>query len=487
MNKFLLLLVLFSTFIFSSSKNQPNFVIIYVDDMGYADIGKFQDEKISTPNLDLLASNGQTWTNFYASSSVCTPSRAGFLTGMLPVRNGLYGDQIAVFFPGSKTGIPKNQLTLAEEFKKNGYRTGLFGKWHLGDAKEFLPTRHGFDEYVGIPYSNDMDWNVNGITFDKLISSPDLYEEYAKISSAITEKIFNPNINDWNVPLLRSIKELDGFIDEVLEKPADQNLITKNYTKYSLNFLEESVRNNEPFFLFLSHSMPHVPLFRSKDFIGKSKLGIYGDVIEEIDWSVGQIVNRLKKLGQINNTYIIFTSDNGPWLLYGPHGGKATPLRSGKGTTFEGGMRVMTIISGPDVKKGIIEDIGSQTDFFKTFLSLANIKSNFSSIDSFDLSKTIREGKPSTRKFIPYFVGSELRAFRYKDHKIHFVTQGAYNMPPSRMVHERPLLFDLSKDIGELIDISEVDSKTLEIIITQSDLFKKDLVIKKSIVDVQFQ
>ena len=233
MNKFLLLLVLFSTFIFSSSKNQPNFVIIYVDDMGYADIGKFQDEKISTPNLDLLASYGQTWTNFYASSSVCTPSRAGFLTGMLPVRNGLYGDQIAVFFPGSKTGIPKNQLTLAEEFKKNGYRTGLFGKWHLGDAKEFLPTRHGFDEYVGIPYSNDMDWNVNGITFDKLISSPDLYEEYSKISSAITEKIFNPDINDWNVPLLRSIKELDEFTDEVLEKPADQNLITKNYTKYS--------------------------------------------------------------------------------------------------------------------------------------------------------------------------------------------------------------------------------------------------------------
>ena len=282
MKKISLLIGLLSISIFSNPKDQPNFVIIYVDDMGYADIGEFQDEKISTPNLDLMATNGQTWTNFYASSSVCTPSRAGLLTGILPVRNGLYGDQIAVFFPGSKTGIPKNQLTLAEVFQTNGYSTGIFGKWHLGDAKEFLPTRHGFDEYVGIPYSNDMDWNVNGITFDKLISSPDLYEEYEKISSAITEQIFNPNIKDWNVPLLRSINSKDGFIDEVLERPANQNLITKNYTEYSLNFLEQSVKNNKPFFLFLSHSMPHVPLFRSKDFINKSRLGIYGDVIEEI-------------------------------------------------------------------------------------------------------------------------------------------------------------------------------------------------------------
>ena len=487
MKKISLLIGLLSISIFSNPKDQPNFVIIYVDDMGYADIGEFQDEKISTPNLDLMASNGQTWTNFYASSSVCTPSRAGLLTGILPVRNGLYGDQIAVFFPGSKTGIPKNQLTLAEVFQTNGYSTGIFGKWHLGDAKEFLPTRHGFDEYVGIPYSNDMDWNVNGITFDKLISSPDLYEEYEKISSAITEQIFNPNIKDWNVPLLRSINSKDGYIDEVLERPANQNLITKNYTEYSLNFLEQSVKNNKSFFLFLSHSMPHVPLFRSKDFINKSKLGIYGDVIEEIDWSVGQIISKLKKLNKLNNTYIVFTSDNGPWLLYGPHGGKAEPLRSGKGTTFEGGMRVMTIISGPDVKKGTVDDIGSQTDIFKTFLSLANIKSKFSSIDSFDLSETIRKGKPSKRKFIPYFVGSELRAFRYKDHKIHFITQGAYNMPPPRELHEKPLLYDLSKDIGESQDISEIDTKTLEIIIKESELFKKDLIIRKSIVDVQFQ
>ena len=155
MKKISLLIALLSISIFSNPKDQPNFIIIYVDDMGYADIGEFQDEKISTPNLDLMATNGQIWTNFYASSSVCTPSRAGLLTGILPVRNGLYGDQIAVFFPGSKTGIPKNQLTLAEVFQTNGYSTGIFGKWHLGDAKEFLPTRHGFDEYVGIPYSND--------------------------------------------------------------------------------------------------------------------------------------------------------------------------------------------------------------------------------------------------------------------------------------------------------------------------------------------
>ena len=274
--------------IYASEKNTPNFIIIYLDDMGYSDVGEFKNKKINTPNIDSLSKDGQVWTDFYASSAVCTPSRAGLLTGRLPVRNGLYGDQIAVFFPNSKRGLPSEETTIAEVFQDNGYKTAIFGKWHLGDSPDFLPTRHGFDEYIGIPYSNDMDWNVNGITFDKLISNPELIESaYSEISETISKMIFNPKISDWNVPLLRSNKLSEGFIDEVVERPANQNDITKNYTIYSQDFIERSVISNTPFFLFLSHSMPHVPLFRSNDFRGHSELDIYGDVIEEIDWSVG--------------------------------------------------------------------------------------------------------------------------------------------------------------------------------------------------------
>lgn len=474
--------------IYASEKKTPNFIIIYLDDMGYSDVGEFKNKKINTPNIDSLSKDGQVWTDFYASSAVCTPSRAGLLTGRLPVRNGLYGDQIAVFFPNSKRGLPSEETTIAEVFQDNGYKTAIFGKWHLGDSPDFLPTRHGFDEYIGIPYSNDMDWNVNGITFDKLISNPELIESaYSEISETISKMIFNPKVSDWNVPLLRSNKLSEGFIDEVIERPANQNDITKNYTIYSQDFIERSVISNTPFFLFLSHSMPHVPLFRSNDFRGHSELGIYGDVIEEIDWSVGEILDSLIELGIRDNTFILFTSDNGPWLLYGDHGGKAEPLRSGKGTTFEGGMRVWTIIDGPGVKTGVVDDIGMQTDIFNTFLSLANIKHEIFPEDSFDLSETILNKTASPRKFVPFYSGSELRAFRYESNKIHYITQGAYGMAPERNVHSKPILFDLSKDIGETTDISDENNEILNQIVMQSNIFQSNILIEKSILDVQFQ
>ena len=236
----------------------------------------------------------------------------------MPIRSGLYGDQIKVFFPGSNKGIPSEEITIADILKLNGYSTGIFGKWHLGDKSNYLPTRHGFDEWIGIPYSNDMDWEVDGITLDKLIKNPkNITVDYAKIQPKIVEKIFNPDIHDWNVPLVKSVNKNNGkFVDRTLERPADQNKITKLFTVSSIDFIERSVLENKSFFLFLSHSMPHVPLFRSKEFIKKSRLGIYGDVLEEIDWSVGSILQKLKELKIEDNTYIIFTSDNGPCLLY---------------------------------------------------------------------------------------------------------------------------------------------------------------------------
>ena len=482
----ILILLFISFFSHTESTPKPNFIIIYLDDMGYSDVGIYKDKRLRTPNIDLLSNSGQVWTNFYSSSAVCTPSRAGLLTGRLPVRNGLYGNSIGVFFPGSGTGIPNSELTFAEVLNENGYSTGIFGKWHLGDKKKFWPTRHGFDEWVGIPYSNDMDWKVGDIDLEYLFRNPSLaLEKYGEIAPKIVEKIRNPNIDDWNVPLQKSIKHSNKlFSDETLERPADQHSITKRFTEESLKYIEKSTKNNKSFFLFLSHSMPHVPLFRSDGFVDSTKLGVYADVLAEIDWSVGEILKKIKNIGIEENTYVIFTSDNGPWLLYPNNAGSAKPLRDGKGTTFEGGMRVMTIFKGPNIKTGIVKDIGSQLDFFTTILTLADIEPSFNPEDSYDLSKTLKYLEPSPRQIIPYFVGSELRAFRYKNHKIHFITQGAYNLPPKRMEHEVPILFNLTTDIGEEEELLNLDK--INEINRQVNLFQEDLKIQNSLLDIQY-
>ena len=290
------------------------------------------------------------------------------------------------------------------------------------------------------------------------------------------------------MPLISS-KHLNNntFKDTLLEKPANQHLITKRYTAESVRFMTGSVQQNKPFFLFLSHSMPHVPLFRSPDFVNKSERGIYGDVIEEIDWSVGEILRSLKALNIDRNTYVIFTSDNGPWLLFGDHAGSAKPLRGGKGTTFEGGMRAMTMFSGPGIEPGTVSGIGVQTDLFSTLASLANITVEPRPKDSFDLSATLRNGEKSPRDFVPFFLGSELQAFRVNDHKIHFITQGAYGMPPKKRIHTAPLVIDLVNDVGEIRDISTENEDLTAELIKRALRFKKSLETVPSILDTQFQ
>ena len=466
----------------------PNFILIYTDDMGYADAGPFGNPLIATPAIDAMVEKGQTWTNFYSSAPVCTPSRGALLTGKLPVRTGLYGNQISVFFPGSKTGLPHSENTIAEVFQQENYATGMFGKWHLGDARTYYPTRHGFDEWLGIPYSNDMDWEVDGINIGNIFNPPQkIGEKWALVTPKIMEMVYQPNINDWQVPLVHSRRESHGvFKDRELERPAKQKVITQRYTNESINFIRRSVRENKPFFVYLAHSMPHVPLFRSTDFEGKSRAGIYGDVIEEIDWSVGSILKEIKDLEIDDNTYVVFTSDNGPWLLYREHAGSAKPLRNGKATTFEGGMRVMTVFTGPEIRPGITKELGMQTDLFVTFAKLAGFDTPKTATDSFDLSQTLRLNRSSPREFVPYYIGSELRAFRYKDHKIHFVTKGAFQEPPKRVVHDVPLLIDLTLDVGEKIDISESNPAILAEVILQAERFKDSITVQPSIVDMQF-
>ena len=326
----------------SDDGRPPNLVIIFTDDLGYGDLAVYGHPTINTPHLDRMAAEGMRFTQFYSAASVCTPSRAALLTGRLPVRSGMASDERRVLFPDSKFGLPQSEVTIAELLKEQGYATAAVGKWHLGSQPEYLPTRHGFDTYFGIPYSNDMD-NVAGRPSHEIA--------------------FEPKPEYWNVPLLRDTTEV--------ERPADQYTITKRYTEEAVDFIRE--HQEEPFFVYLAHSMPHIPLFVSEDFDGISLNGLYGDVIEEIDWSVGQVLETLRELDLDERTLVFFTSDNGPWLVFDTHGGSSGLLRGGKGMTWEGGMREPAIAWWPGtIEAGQVERrVASTMDLLPTAAAVA--------------------------------------------------------------------------------------------------------------------
>ena len=339
---------------------QPNFIIIFADDMGYGDVASYGHPTIRTTNLDRMASQGQKWTNFYTAASVCTPSRAGLLTGRLPIRSGMVSNKKRVLFPDSKGGLPQSENTIAKLLKQADYKTACIGKWHLGHLPEFLPTSHGFDSYFGIPYSNDMD-RIGGAGY--------------------IEACKNPEGENFNVPLMRD--------EDIIERPAFQPTIIQRYTSETVRFIEENQK--DPFFIYLAHNMPHVPLYPSDQFKGKSERGIYGDVIEEIDWSVGQILESLERTGLDKNTMVIFTSDNGPWLMFQEHGGSAGLLRDGKGSTFDGGMRVPSLFYwNGTIKPAMVIDNGTTMDLLPTICSLAGVKlPNDRKYDGYDLSPVL--------------------------------------------------------------------------------------------------
>jgi uncharacterized sulfatase len=432
---------------------KPNIVILFADDLGYGDLGSYGHPSIRTPNLDTLAAKGQRWTDFYVAAPVCSPSRGALLTGKLPNRTGLYGRRIGVFFPNARNGMPHEERTLAEALKEEGYATGIVGKWHLGDAPEYLPTRHGFDYWYGLPYSNDMDW-ADGRNFDELIamSLTGRGDELAKISAARRPLYMEPEVQYWNVPVMRSRRDGGGFIDELVERPAQQTELTRRATEEAVAFIDRA--GDRPFLLYVPYSMPHTPIFRSSAFAGRSRAGRYGDVIEEIDWSVGEIVARLKERGLAERTLVLFTSDNGPWLTMNQHGGSAGLLRHGKGTTFEGGMRVPAIFWWPGaLAPGTISDIGSAMDIYVTALALAGAEPT-PETDGVDLTATLTLGAPSPRTSIAYYRQGELRAYRHGPWKLHLVTEGAYRQPPERAEHDPPLLYHLGEDPGERFDVA---------------------------------
>jgi len=432
---FLVVLSLLLNFSFAQADSKPNFVIIFADDLGYGDLSCYGHPTIRTPHLDRMADEGTRFTQFYSASSVCTPSRAALMTGRLPIRTGMCSDKRRVLFPNSGGGIPDSEITLAEALKDLGYHTGCFGKWHLGHLPQFLPTNNGFDTYLGIPYSNDMD-RVNDAPKGR-------------------ESFWNPKVEYWNVPLMKDLA--------VAEQPADQTTITKRYTEAAVNFIKE--HKSDPFFVYLPHNLPHVPLFRSQEFEGKSARGLYGDVIEEIDWSVGQVLQTLRDEGLAENTLVWFTSDNGPWLIFDDHGGSAGLLKDGKGCTWEGGMREPGIAWWPGKVPAnrVSLELATTMDLLPTFVSLAGGKvAEDRVMDGYDISPILLGDGPNPRDAVYYYRGTRLMAVRHGPWKAHYETQGAYGTDARESKkHDPPLLFNLDVDPSERLNVNDKHPEVL--------------------------
>ena len=428
-----------------ASKEKPNVVIIFTDDQGYGDVGCFGAKGYKTPNLDKMADEGVRFTDFHVASSVCTPSRAALMTGCYPQRVSLPG----VLFPSSKIGISAEEETIAELLKRRGYATGCFGKWHLGHHPEFLPTRHGFDEYFGLPYSNDMRPNVTG--------EPGRYPD---------------------LPLI------DG--ESIVGYNPDQSQLTTWYTERAVKFIKKN--KDQPFFLYLPHSMPHIPLYVSEKYKGKSEKGIYGDVISEIDWSVGEVLKALKESGVDDNTLVIFTSDNGPWLPYGDHAGSAGPLREGKSTTFEGGQREPCIMRWPTKIAAGIEcrELATTMDILPTVVKLAGGDAPEKKIDGKDIWPLMagRRGAKTPHEAFYYYHGSKLEAVRSGKWKLHFehsyramtgeAGTGGRGAGQTKAKIELSL-FDLDNDIGETRNVADENPEVVERLKKLGDKMRAEL------------
>ena len=427
---------------------QPNIIIIFADDLGYGDLGVYGNNAIKTPNIDGMASEGMMFTDFYVAASVCTPSRAALLTGSYPKRVGLADGYLpsevdesdmsrlpyGVLFPFSDYGLNPDEITIAEMLKEQGYSTGHIGKWHLGHHPKFLPTRQGFDYYFGIPYSNDMAQNDYSGLKEGFISGP--------------------------LPLYRN--------EKIIEVDPNQNYLTGRYTSETIDFI--TIHKDEPFFIYLAHTMPHLPIAPSRHFEGQSEYGLYGDVIEEIDWSVGQILQHLKKLRLYENTIVMFTSDNGAqtwqgeggWVWTEDWGGRNTrrefnyksgtnsPLRGEKHTTWEGGMRVPFVIQWPaNIPAGMVAgQLTTTMDLLPTIATITGARiPDDRKIDGHNIWPILSGDTNTSSPYdaFYYYRYERLQAVRSGKWKLHLFRPGEGNTQ---------LLYNLEDDIGETTDVS---------------------------------
>ena len=420
--RILLLIVSLLTFISghtaaAETNAPPNIVLIFIDDMGYGDIGPFGSTKNRTPQLDRMAKEGMKFTSFYAAP-VCSVSRAQVITGCYGARVSIPG----VFPPGSAHGINREEHTVAELMKTQGYATMCIGKWHLGDQPPFLPTRHGFDHYFGLPYSNDM-------------------KKKAKVNGQLV------------VPLVRNEQVIELLTDEA------QNRIVERYTDEAVKFITRS--KDKPFFLYLPHTAVHTPVHPGVAFAGKSANGRFGDWVEEVDWSVGRVLDTLRELKLDRNTLVMFSSDNGPWLIKGADGGSAGPLRGGKGTTWEGGVREPTLAWWPGkVAPGSECDaVAGNIDFLPTFVKLAGgTVPTDRKIDGKDISPLLLgQTKQSPHEARYYYHGYKLQAVRVGPWKLAIAPQSEGRKKGDEMVPaslDKPRLYNLDTDIGERTDVA---------------------------------
>jgi arylsulfatase A len=433
----------------TGAQRPPNFIVIYADDMGYADIGPFSTkqgaDRPQTPNLDRMAAEGMRLTNFYTAQAVCSASRAALLLGSYSNRVGIQG----ALNHTAKHGINHDEMTIAEVLKPRGYATAIFGKWHLGHHKPFLPVHHGFDEYLGLPYSNDM-WPHHP---ERGTFFPDL-------------------------PLIEG--------DEVAKLDPDQSQLTTWYTERAVKFIER--HHDRPFFLYVPHSMPHVPLFVSSKYKGKTPGGLYGDVIAEIDWSVGQILDAVKRTKLDENTLVIFTSDNGPWLSYGNHGGSKGVFREGKGTAFEGGVRVPFVARWPGrIPNAAAGHLPAMTiDILPTLAGLAGASlPQDRIIDGRDMWPLLA-GQPDTRaphEVLYFYWGTELHAIRSGKWKLHLPhpyqsleAAGADGRPGKYVRKEIDLsLFDLEKDAEEATNVADQNPDVVKTLLEHAERAREDL------------
>lgn len=439
----------------------PNIVLILMDDMGYGDIGRTGANQYDTPNLDKLTNQGMQFTWFYCPQAVSSASRAGLLTGCYPNRIGISG----ALMPWATNGINKDETTIAELLKTRGYHTGIIGKWHLGHLKEFLPLQHGFDEYFGIPYSNDM-WPVD---FDGVP---------IHLKDTTSQKMKYPVL-----PLIEG-NEKTGEVPDL----KGQDNLTTEYTKRAVSFIEKNKKG--PFFLYLPHSMVHIPLGVSEKFRGKSRQGLYGDVMMEVDWSIGEIMKALEENGLEKNTLVIFTSDNGPWLNFGNHAGSTGGLREGKGTSWEGGQRVPCIMRWPGVIPAgtICNKLASSIDILPTIASITGASLPENKIDGVNILALMRGDKNAEprHEFYYYYQANALEAVQKDYWKLVLphtyrsyigVMPGVDGWPGkySSLKVEASQLYDLRRDPGEWYDVADAYPEKLKELQSVAEKARQDL------------